>query len=137
MISSCRNTFQSTLPVRGATRLPVGAGKAAKFQSTLPVRGATIALSRVEYPVVFQSTLPVRGATQGAAAPNVLVRISIHAPREGSDGSVCVIVDSILSISIHAPREGSDDEVEARVSQIKISIHAPREGSDRFTPAFS
>ena len=82
----------------------------------------------------------------------MLVIISIHAPREGSDdldaftktakggfqstlpvrgatagGGFCF---EGVYISIHAPREGSD-----RISSISswesgISIHAPREGSD-------
>ena len=35
------------------------------------------------------------------------IKISIHAPREGSDsGNPVNIIDSV--ISIHAPREGSD-----------------------------
>ena len=81
------------------------------------------------------------------------MRISIHAPREGSDGESYLptkhgthfyprsprgerLPASFPSrlpmiISIHAPREGSDNErliVQAMVSL--ISIHAPREGSD-------
>ena len=35
---------------------------------------------------VFQSTLPARGATNSLRASCVPSRISIHAPREGSDG---------------------------------------------------
>ena len=38
----------------------------------------------------FQSTLPVRGATPGRKRYSRKVRISIHAPREGSDMSVVV-----------------------------------------------
>ena len=58
-------SFQSTLPVRGATcqppRHPRGASR---FQSTLPVRGATVLQTREEtVRIIFQSTLPVRGAT--------------------------------------------------------------------------
>ena len=34
--------------------------------------------------------------------------ISIHAPREGSDGCVFLLGALICEISIHAPREGSD-----------------------------
>ena len=34
-------------------------------------------------------------------------KISIHAPREGSD-TVVFIVRVVFAISIHAPREGSD-----------------------------
>ena len=79
-------------------------------------------------------------------------RISIHAPREGSDRTLIFRQASkapflstlpargatntlreilnVLKISIHAPREGSD-EVKAEKERIsKISIHAPREGSD-------
>ena len=79
--------------------------------------------------------------------------ISIHAPREGSDGGVflrprnysrflstlpargatsCGIMGlRDRPISIHAPREGSDQQLDATVKQYQdISIHAPREGSD-------
>ena len=37
-------TFQSTLPVRGATARPSTGVEPEKFQSTLPVRGATRAI---------------------------------------------------------------------------------------------
>ena len=83
--------------------------------------------------------------------------ISIHAPREGSDGWRGALA-SAVAISIHAPREGSDS---ARASSVhlythfyprsprgerqgprgpsighsSISIHAPREGSDCMTTA--
>ena len=57
-------TFQSTLPVRGATRRPLyKAAEWYKFQSTLPVRGATALPEWVQEKIKFQSTLPVRGAT--------------------------------------------------------------------------
>ena len=57
------------------------------FQSTLPVRGATgIAIERSKTKKEFQSTLPVRGATVDAWIPEENMRISIHAPRAGSDG---------------------------------------------------
>ena len=40
-------------------------------------------------------------------------------------------------ISIHAPREGSDGRIVKRSARKGISIHAPREGSDtmQFDPA--
>ena len=41
------------------------------------------------------------------AVTNTLQKISIHAPREGSDLKYHY-GDDIRSISIHAPREGSD-----------------------------
>ena len=57
--------------------------------------------------------------------------ISIHAPREGSDGGVGSQVVIGITISIHAPREGSDRWVlRLHRRAVDISIHAPREGSD-------
>ena len=55
----------------------------------------------------FQSTLPARGATSLHIAKALHRGISIHAPREGSDGYI-VYAASDGWISIHAPREGSD-----------------------------
>ena len=56
--------FQSTLPVRGATETCAYTARyTAKFQSTLPVRGATGDKAKFRRTAVFQSTLPVRGAT--------------------------------------------------------------------------
>ena len=55
------------------------------FQSTLPVWGATHS-SRFPVTVwVFQSTLPVWGATQRPVVYLAVGGISIHAPRVGSD----------------------------------------------------
>ena len=58
-------------------------------------------------------------------------KISIHAPRMGSDdGRVVGPVDGVL-ISIHAPRMGSDDVGAGLFADLLvISIHAPRMGSD-------
>ena len=56
-----------------------------KFQSTLPVRGATASSSDADNSTKFQSTLPVRGATDMAADLHDMHKISIHAPRAGSD----------------------------------------------------
>ena len=93
--------FQSTLPVRGATRnLRRHQRKACgerppatwllgsvpdRFQSTLPVRGATNPENKISLPFLFQSTLPVRGATFLRKRSERRLGISIHAPRAGSD----------------------------------------------------
>ena len=58
-----RCAFQSTHPVRGATRLRQVRGKARQFQSTHPVRGATPFYKIIGGTPEFQSTHPVRGAT--------------------------------------------------------------------------
>ena len=103
-----KQIFQSTLPVRGATRFRaavdtagidfnprspcgerpkiVSSGPAAAiFQSTLPVRGATGTCTCSRQVPIFQSTLPVRGATSPLRPCKRMGKISIHAPRAGSD----------------------------------------------------
>ena len=57
----------------------------ASFQSTLPVGGATGARPPSFWPMIFQSTLPVGGATQMQSFSEYSWIISIHAPRGGSD----------------------------------------------------
>ena len=57
------------------------------FQSTLPARGATTRTPpSFATDLTFQSTLPARGATQPRHTVVLYMRISIHAPRTGSDG---------------------------------------------------
>ena len=122
------------------------------FLSTLPARGATITDSETRRAQIFLSTLPARGATLSVLPGGVILgyfyprsprgerrwacrrqwsrsAISIHAPREGSDGRL-PLVSSRQEISIHAPREGSDKARPRVEIEIIISIHAPREGSD-------
>ena len=82
----------------------------------------------------------------------LICKISIHAPRGGSDAGYlakCIVAKNFnprspwgerqhsegwirgtYSISIHAPRGGSDLAVASNHSANSISIHAPRGGSD-------
>ena len=100
----------------------------------------------------FQSTLPVWGATVLRGGLLMGRKISIHAPRVGSDGNPITPwswtrkFQSTLPvwgatgewlpwlnervISIHAPRVGSDQSISLRAFTMEISIHAPRVGSD-------
>ena len=55
------------------------------FQSTRPVRGATRPVSQSTWFQRFQSTRPVRGATAEAPVRVHAAHISIHAPRAGRD----------------------------------------------------
>ena len=101
--------FLSTLPARGATnqymetitsftdfypRSPRGERPITfhginfyvRFLSTLPARGATtVTLTGPIDSGIFLSTLPARGATSAPPPPPPVLKISIHAPREGSD----------------------------------------------------
>ncbi len=98
--------FQSTLPVRGATRAAMS-GPSAFLHPRSPCGErpmSTLSLNssldfnprspcgerpRTWHTITpkqpFQSTLPVRGATICVSIPYGLTNISIHAPRAGSD----------------------------------------------------
>ena len=58
--------------------------------------------------VTFQPTLPVRGATTPGMRKLVVLDISTHAPRAGSDRTLATSGLPTRSISTHAPRAGSD-----------------------------
>ena len=101
----------------------------------------------------FQSTLPARGATLIPTLHTPAVKISIHAPRTGSDVFVLSqlrrlrIFQSTLPargatktsakderLGNFNPRSPHGERLPARLNggkQAGISIHAPRTGSDK------
>ena len=93
-------------------------------------------LDVISWGAKFLSTLPARGATGQTMTMQDACRISIHAPREGSD-SLPAGDCRMTTISIHAPREGSDWTLVSTSPRYGISIHAPREGSDRTPLTFT
>ena len=156
LLSRSRNfTFQSTLPVRGATETCAYTARyTAKFQSTLPVRGATgrwdLGMGRRydfnprspcgERPLsitgarrtdpYFNPRSPCGERRSDGADLLHEGSISIHAPRAGSDLNRHCGYEMADDISIHAPRAGSDRPLLERTNIMAISIHAPRAGSD-------
>ena len=105
---------------------------APKFQSTPPARGATHSLRWLRgWDWHFNPRPPRGGRPFKEMLAVLLLRISIHAPREGGDGKEDASSRAVFSISIHAPREGGDYEV-CGLGAVDglISIHAPREGGD-------
>ena len=99
--------FQSTHPVRGATRSSRPGIHPPAFQSTHPVRGATDGKLREDKTKVFQSTHPVRGATSGASTLMNMIHISIHAPRAGCDASILSSATVILVFQSTHPVRGA------------------------------
>ena len=106
------NAFQSTHPLRGATRIVHGRASITidfnprtpcgvrpfqsdslrclrPFQSTHPLRGATPSYGMVAAKYKFQSTHPLRGATARVTASGNATVISIHAPLAGCD---CILI---------------------------------------------
>ncbi len=108
--------FQSTLPVWGATAALHGNGhRALDFNPRSPCGERPLPLPASAWRVIFQSTLPVWGATGGVGVTCISQRISIHAPRVGSDAEQ-ECGGAVNHISIHAPRVGSDTVWDARTS---------------------
>ena len=146
--------FQSTLPVRGATKSLDGVATLVEISIHAPRAGSDrknhIAVDRRNR---FQSTLPVRGATRAVCcwqlstcyfnprSPcgerlNVIDKIrveqviSIHAPRAGSDAIGGVVAAIGLIFQSTLPVRGATDKYIRWWLSQQISIHAPRAGSD-------
>ncbi len=100
-------TFQSTLPVRGATREGCAGAEGGSISIHAPRTGSDL--------IAFLVQLPAS--------------ISIHAPRTGSD-SRFPDKRRCSRISIHAPRTGSDKELADINRRSKDPAVAPRTGSD-------
>ena len=101
--------FQSTPPARGGdgwnTRKFSGLSG---FQSTPPARGATKLRRGLLYPAGFQSTPPREGGDVALIENSGLHEtISIHAPREGGDGSSANYYQPTTYFNPR-PREGGD-----------------------------
>ena len=81
-------------------------------------------------PGEFLSTLPARGATYRRRAAHRYSLISIHAPREGSDGARAASWKRNTTFLSTLPARGATRCLGRVPLRPGISIHAPREGSD-------
>ena len=77
------------------------------FQSTLPARGATAETADNNAAIAISIHAPRTGSDVENSTVLYVVAISIHAPRTGSDVEV-LFMEISKWISIHAPRTGSD-----------------------------
>ena len=60
----------------------------------------------------------------------ILVRISIHAPREGGDPLSTIRTTPARPFQSTPPARGATGPSQGQLDPTKISIHAPREGGD-------
>ena len=101
------------------------------FQSTLPARGATPFREANELDVLtFQSTLPARGATNLKLGYGGTQKISIHAPRTGSNRTSSSIFPGRPHFNPRSPHGERRKVLANWDNDLIISIHAPRTGSD-------
>ena len=146
--------FQSTRPMRGATRRAIsgillkidfnprapcgarqesifGRDSGSGFQSTRPMRGATDTVYGQTCPLKFQSTRPMRGATW--CMPDgllVVIKISIHAPHAGRDMLPSLLTSWPTNFNPRAPCGARPLSSRISTLLIGISIHAPHAGRD-------
>ena len=120
----------------GATRVPEKRlRRRLKFQSTLPVGGATPPLWQSCRPASYFNPRSPWGERLNSG-PH-FTRDTNFNPRSpwGERPGGAPEAGLVLQISIHAPRGGSDSQPRpVRVRPQPISIHAPRGGSDQFRP---
>ena len=123
--------FQSTLPARGATESARRNEDAGKFQSTLPARGAT-ARRRLRCPcsINFNPRSPHGERLLENAKKDLAKKISIHAPRTGSDEQLGFKQIDYKIFQSTLPARGATARARSGYADMIISIHAPRTGSD-------
>ena len=124
-----------------------------QFQSTLPVRGATRYIRDAALDVFISIHAPRAGSDPHTGGQIAGIQISIHAPRAGSDsagmklralrgkfqstlpvrGATVPLSARHLSATYFNPRSPCGERLSwpARdIDVVRISIHAPRAGSD-------
>ena len=110
MVSPC--SFQSTLPLRGATLRHVHDLQAEHISIHTPLAGSDSALSSCHTSQQrFQSTLPLRGATTKAETVCFPGQISIHTPLAGSDLRKITVILRRLRFQSTLPLRGATAEM--------------------------
>ena len=131
IVTSDSSPFQSTLPLRGATRyVLLELRQVYYFNPRSPCGERQGGLNMPEVSLRFQSTLPLRGATAAAHRDGDPQAISIHAPLAGSDRVFCRARRKPCAFQSTLPLRGATAHVTTDVNTEEISIHAPLAGSD-------
>ena len=149
--------FQSTRPVRGATRSRSGKplSRPRYFNPRAPCGARRLLTHSFKRGSLFQSTRPVRGATCIFSQEFDNIVISIHAPRAGRDPEAEPHIKSAVHFNPRAPCgarlqlfrsvvdfllfqstrpvRGATAERTDGIQRDCISIHAPRAGRDGVT----
>ncbi|EFE93132.1 hypothetical protein GCWU000341_00211 [Oribacterium sp. oral taxon 078 str. F0262] len=104
--------------------------EAETFQSTLPSRGAT-GYGKTQYPYQWISIhAPLAGSDSYYDDGDIRIVISIHAPLAGSDLNIHKFSDKYIHFNPRSPRGERHLRNTYIAGDILISIHAPLAGSD-------
>ena len=97
-------SFQSTLPLRGATTRPIRKpSETGNFNPHSPCGERQWEALKARLEAQFQSTLPLRGATQHRRPAGRQIPISIHTPLAGSDRRRIHVRRNVTNINPHSP----------------------------------
>ena len=107
-------------------------GKSHHFNPRPPHGERLSVRSRPITAFTFQSTLPAWGATTYDYSDGYLTKISIHAPRMGSDIDCYELKALTFKFQSTLPAWGATSALHLDITVDDISIHAPRMGSDGY-----
>ena len=129
-------TFQSTLLMRGATRLYIWSHSYMPISIHAPhARSDKIAAAFGVQPNYISIHAPhARSDHKEWEHHHRSLLISIHAPHARSDTAIYRTSDGVSLISIHAPHARSDAGCRSYCRCCLISIHAPHARSDKEVP---
>ena len=85
----------------------------------------------------FQSTLPARGATPVTSAPPLVILISIHAPRTGSDCPPFTIGDFIHLFQSTLPARGATNLSKGHDAMRHFNPRSPHGERQQSSPAYA
>ena len=122
------------------------------FQSTLPLRGATKSYGNVQFHLLISIHTPLAGSDSNASIKSSFGNISIHTPLAGSDARHCGNGSTSMYFNPHSPcgerhfphalkiacktfqstlpLRGATDRLDTTRYNDNISIHTPLAGSD-------
>ena len=100
------------------------------FQSTRPMRGATRRGGLCLWETKVSIHAPHAGRDRSHRQAALRGRVSIHAPHAGRD-HIALKTAERFAVSIHAPHAGRDLVFSLTCVPARVSIHAPHAGRDR------
>ena len=126
-----KTIFQSTHPLRGATRRPLLSFPLIHISIHAPLAGCDeYPYPQRPLPLEFQSTHPLRGATVTTLCVKAIAIISIHAPLAGCDDKMLRRVYKLYIFQSTHPLRGATLYGGNGRGGRGISIHAPLAGCD-------
>ncbi len=123
--------FQSTLPIRGATKRAIERFSEALISIHAPHTGSDLFLARAEDSYLqFQSTLPIRGATRVASGLGTWTANFNPRSPYGERRGAAVLDEVVVDFNPRSPYGERPSGLCPLCVPGLISIHAPHTGSD-------